>query len=401
MRELPSIPTGKGWLTRNVLALGLVSLLTDASSEMILPLLPAFLVTLPGGGALALGVIEGAADTIASLLKLVSGRVADRTGRHKPLILAGYGLSSLVRPLVALALAPWHVLAVRCTDRVGKGLRTSPRDALIAGSASSEKHGKAFGFHRAMDHTGAMLGPLLAVGVLAWVTTDLRVVFALAAVPGALAVAAIVFLVRDQQRQAGPAKKILLAPSRSLLAVLVPVGVFTLGAASDTFLLLRLGLEKEDVIALPLLWVALHLVRSVLSTPGGMLADRIGHRASLTLGWLVFAGVFAGMALTESREAAIALFLVFGLYNALAEAPQKALVARFAARTEQGTSFGWYNLTVGLMALPANLMFGALWQQWGAPAAFATGAALALAAVVLLLLLSPLARVAPANSNGG
>lgn len=384
------------WLSRNVLFVGLVSLLTDASSEMILPFLPFFVASLPGGGALFVGVIEGVADTVSAALKLLSGRWADKLGKNRPLILAGYGLSAIARPLVALAALPWHVLAVRSADRVGKGLRTSPRDALLALSAPPDQHGAAFGFHRAMDHAGAVIGPLLALGLLTWVTSDLRVIFALAAIPGVLAIGAILFGIREaaQPVPATPVKRFL-KPSRGLMSVLVPVGLFALANASDTFLLLRCG-AANDLRLLPLLWVGLHIVRSLGSTPGGMVADKLGRRLVLGIGWLVYAGIMAALAVVESEPAVYALFLAYGLFTALTESPQKALVAKFAPKTEEGTSFGWYNLVLGLAALPANLMFGALWQGAGMPVAFGFSAVVGLVAVVLLAACAPLARPARA-----
>lgn len=382
------------WLTRNVLAVGVVSLLTDASSEMILPFLPLFVASLPGGGALFVGIIEGVADTVSALLKLVSGRWADKLGRNRPFILAGYGLSSISRPFIALAGLPWHVLAVRSADRVGKGLRTSPRDALLALSVPPENHGAAFGFHRAMDHAGAVIGPLIALALLTWFTEDLRLIFALAAVPGLLAIAAILFGVREGA-SATPAKagSRFLMPSRGLLSVLIPVSVFALANASDTFLLLRCG-AANDLRLLPLLWVGLHVVRSLASTPGGMLADKIGRRLTLGIGWLVYVGVMAGLALAESQAAIYALFLTYGLFTGLTESPQKALVAKFAPKTAEGTSFGWYNLALGLLALPANLLFGGIWQAYSPAAAFAFSAALGAVAALTLLLLAPMGRSA-------
>ena len=189
--------TRRSWLSRNVVALGLVSLFTDAATEMIVPLLPAFVTIVLGGGPLALGWIEGASDTASSVLKLLSGRWADRTGRNRPFVIAGYSLASVVRPLVALATAPWHVLVVRLTDRVGKGLRNSPRDAMLAASVSPDERGRAFGFNRALDHTGAVLGPLVAVAFLSARPNDLRTLFWLAAIPGALAVLVLIFAVRE------------------------------------------------------------------------------------------------------------------------------------------------------------------------------------------------------------
>jgi MFS family permease len=378
-------------MTRNVLALGLVSLFTDTATEIVVPLLPVFLTTTLGAGALALGWIEGTADAVASLLKLVSGRVADRLGRNRPLVLAGYALSSIARPVIALAAVPAHVLAVRVTDRVGKGLRTSPRDSLLARSVPEKARGTAYGFHRAMDHAGAVLGPLLAIGFLTFVSTDLRLLFALTAVPGVLAVAAILIGVREiaSKEKAATAATGEPLPAGRLARFLVPLAVFTLGNASDVFLLLKAGTEKVPLIGLPLLWMAFHVVKMLSATPGGRLSDRIGRRRTIALGWSVYALVYAGLAVTTSRAAIAALFIVYGLYHGLTEGAEKALVADLAPAGARGTAFGWYHATIGILALPAGLLFGGLWERFGPATAFATGAGLAFAALALLVALSP------------
>lgn len=363
--------------------MGLVSLLTDTATEMAIPLLPAFLVGTLGAGALALGLVEGVADGVASLLKLWSGRLADRTGKARPFILAGYGLSSIVRPLLALATSPAQVLAVRVTDRVGKGLRSSPRDALLAASAPEAERGAAFGFHRAMDHAGAVLGPLVAVGILTLWTTDLRVIFALTAIPGALAVTAILLGVRE--RPAGTIGKPLPTwGTPALRRTLAPIALFTLGNASDIFLLLKAGEARAELTTLPLLWMGLHMVKSAASTPGGRLADRLGPRATLTLGWLLYAAIYASLAFAQSPWVVAALVMIYGLHFGLVESAEKVLVAGAVGPDQRGGAFGLYHLVVGLAAIPASAGFGLLWQELGQGAAFGLGAALALGAVVLL-----------------
>jgi MFS family permease len=383
----------KARLSRNVIVLGLVSLFTDMSSEMIMPLLPVFVTGVLGAGALALGWIEGLAEATASVLKLLSGRWADRSGRNRPFVIAGYGLAALARPLVALAAAPWHVLAIRLTDRVGKGLRSSPRDSLIAGSMPAGGHGRAFGFHRAMDHVGAVLGPLAAVGVLyAW-SRDVRAVFWLAAIPGAIAVLIVIFGVREASREPtrgrarDPQDSAL--PTRSLMRFLLPLGLFTLGNASDVFLLLKAGATRAPLHTLPLLWMAMHLVKVVTSLVGGNLADRWGQRKTIVLGWLVYAGCYVGFAFAETQVWIWVLFLIYGAYHGFSEAAEKALVARLSPARGRGTGFGWYYLTLGLLALIASVLFGAIWDLFGNRAAFLTSAGLAAAAIVTLLVVSP------------
>jgi MFS family permease len=373
------------WRRGNVLWLGIVSLLTDASSEMVVPLLPLFLTTVLNGGPLALGWIEGAADATSSLLKLFSGRWSDRTGRRRPLVLAGYGLSTVARPLVAVAGAPWHVLVVRVTDRVGKGIRSSPRDALIAGSVGPDDRGAAFGFHRAMDHAGAVIGPLLALAALWMWPGDLRTVFALAAIPGVFAVMAIAIGVREAAPTAPPVAQAPLGkPPPELRGLLAAVALFTLGNASDVFLLLRAGGEVGSTTTLPLLWMAFHVVKVASSLLGGRLSDRIDRRRVILAGWIVYALVYAAFAYVEDPLAVAALFVVYGTYHGLTEGAERALVADLAPAGARGTAFGWYNLVVGLLALPASVMFGFLWEYAGAPVAFLTGSALALAAALVL-----------------
>jgi MFS family permease len=368
----------------NVLALGLVSLLTDASSEMILPLLPLFLTTVLHAGATGLGGIEGAAEATAAILKLVSGRWADRTGRRRPFVLLGYGISTVSRPIVALATAPWHVLAVRMSDRVGKGIRTSPRDALISLSIPADQRGAAFGFHRAMDHAGAIVGPALAIAVLALFPGQLRLVFGLAALPGVLAVLAIAFLVRETEG-APPKPPLRLGfPSRRLRTLLVPLGLFSLGNASDAFLLLAVADAQRSPLELPALWMAFHVVKVAVSLAGGGLSDRMPRRWLISAGWLVYALVYAGFAFAHGPLAQGALFLVYGAYHGLTEGAEKAMVADLSAEEERGAAFGWYALTTGLLALPASLGFGILWDAFGPRVPFLAGACLALSAVVAL-----------------
>jgi MFS family permease len=386
-------PPRRSWLSRNVIALGLVSLFTDASTEMIVPLLPAFITIVLGAGPLALGWIEGASDAVASVLKLLSGRWADRTGRNRPFVLAGYTLASVVRPLVALATAPWHVLAVRLTDRVGKGLRNSPRDAMLAASVRPDERGRAFGFNRALDHTGAVLGPLVAVAFLSARPNDLRTLFWLAAIPGALAVLVLIVGVREVAPETGrpepdaaPGSAL---PTRSLLRFLVPLGLFTLGNASDVFLLLKAGATRAPLTTLPLLWIALHVVKSSTSLVGGRLADRWGHKRTIAVGWLVYVACYVGFGFAESQLTVWILFLVYGAYHGLSEAAEKALVAKLSPARRRGTGFGWYYLTLGFLTLAASVLFGALWETLGSRTAFLASAGLAAAALLSLLALVP------------
>jgi MFS family permease len=375
-------------ITGNVLILGLVSFLTDVSSEMIYPLLPLFLTGVLGAGPAFLGVIEGVAESTAAFLKLVSGIWSDRVRHRKPLVLAGYGLSSLARPLVAVATGPLAVLVIRFADRIGKGVRTSPRDALIADSVDAGLRGRAFGFHRAMDHAGALVGPLLAAALLATWVSDLRVVFALAAIPGALAVLLIVWRVRESAaREFAPAAGdsfLSLVPCGPLRRYLLILLLFTLGNSTDAFLLLRAGELGVSAAHIPLLWAFFHVVKMASVYPFGALSDRLGRRGMILAGWGVYALAYLGFAQAQSVWQIWALFAFYGLFYGLTEGPQKALLADFAVPAERGAAFGWYNFAIGIGALPASLIFGAIWQWAGPQAAFGFGASLAGLAALLL-----------------
>jgi MFS family permease len=376
-------------LPRTVVMLGVVSLLTDASSEMIYPLLPIFLATTLGAGATVIGLIEGVAESTASLVKLGSGWWSDRLGRRKAIVVAGYTLSACARPLVALAGAGWHVLAIRFADRVGKGLRSAPRDALLAASTPAQSWGKAFGFHRAMDHTGAVIGPLIATALLAWGLTDLRVLFALAAIPGILAVVVLVSAVREHapvDRAAAAPPRLSLAPfSPRFRAVLGVVALFTLGNSSDAFLLLKANAAGIGPAWIPLLWILLHITKAASSTPAGVLSDRIGRPRLILAGWLVYAAVYAGFGLATAAWQIWALFAIYGLFFGLTEGVEKAYVADLAPAEHRGTAYGLYHAAVGLAALPASLLMGVVWEHVGPDAAFGLGAGLALVASLLFL----------------
>ncbi|MHB8707371.1 MAG: MFS transporter [Desulfuromonadales bacterium] len=379
-------------ISGNVLVLGVVSLLTDVSSEMIYPLLPLFLTGVLGAGPAFLGAIEGIAESTAALLKLASGYVSDQVPRRKPLVVAGYGLSALARPLIAIAASPGFVLGVRFCDRIGKGIRTSPRDALIADSVEPELRGRAYGFHRSMDHAGALIGPLLAAGLLAWFTLDLRTVFWLAAIPGLLAVLFLVVGIRELPRQPSPAPAAgktgqTFLPRGQLRTYLLILLLFTLGNSSDAFLLLRASELGVAPALLPLLWAFFHLVKMLSVFPFGALSDRIGRRGVIVAGWGVYAAAYLGFAMATNELHIWLLFAGYGLFYGLTEGAEKALVADLAPATERGAAFGWFNAAIGLGALPASLLFGALWQWSGPLTAFGFGAALAAVAALLLLTL--------------
>jgi MFS family permease len=379
-------------LSRNVLALSLVSFFTDVASEMTYPLIPVFLSTVLGVRATAVGAIEGAAESTAALLKLASGWLSDRVPRRKPLVLFGYGLASAIRPLIGLAQSTTQVLAIRVTDRVGKGIRTSPRDALIADSVDPSIRGRAFGFHRASDHAGAVVGPLLAFAFLRWGGLDLRHLFLWTIVPGVLAVAALVFGVREVPREPKPREAAFdpkAALGKRFWAFLAVLFVFTLGNSTDAFLLLRASDLGVAAALIPILWAMLHVVKSASSTPAGILSDRIGRKPLLVSGWLVYAVVYFLLGRAGTEWHIWALFAVYGIYFGLTEGVEKALVADLVPADRRGSAFGWYNLALGLGALPASLIFGAIWDRWGAPTAFTFGAAMALVAAIGITAVAP------------
>ncbi|MDB4947672.1 MAG: major facilitator superfamily rane protein [Gemmatimonadetes bacterium] len=392
--------TGGRLLRGNVLWLSVVSFLNDSASEMIYPLLPLFLTQVLGVGPAFLGVLEGVTESASSLLKLAGGWFADRFGRRKPLMVAGYAIATFGRPLIGVATAGWQVLGIRFADRVGKGLRSAPRDALLTDSVPEARRGAAFGIHRAADHAGAVVGPLMAAGLLYFYHDRLRLVFLLAIVPGLATLAALLWKVREEGVRAVARDASAAGLPRPRLRDLGPafprylavLFLFTLGNASDAFLLLRARDAGVADAMIPLLWGALHVSKMTFNVLGGRLGDRIGPRIPIVAGWLVYAGVYAGFAVVAVQWQVWALFLVYGLFYGLTEPTEKALVASIAPAGQRGSAFGAYHFAIGLGALPASLIFGLLWERMGAPAAFGAGAALALVAALLLPLVLPRGR---------
>lgn len=382
-------------LNRNIVVLGIVSFLNDAASEMIYPLLPIFLMGVLGAGPAALGVIEGLAESAVSFLKLYSGYISDRIRRRKGWITAGYAISNIIRPLIAFAGSWLHVLVLRLTDRVGKGIRTSPRDALIVDSISPEVRGAAYGFHRALDHAGAIIGPLLASGLLLIFNDDIKTVFLLSFIPGLLAIVVLVAGVVErpvqrigEERFHAPALRTALScmPSNFKRYLLV-LFIFTLGNSSDAFLLLQAQRVGVPIALLPIIWVVLHVVKMLFSFPGGVISDRIGRKKVIITGWAVYVLVYAGFAVAEEAWHAWVLFGIYGIYFGLSEGVEKALVADLAPVHLRGSAFGLYHLIVGIGALPASILFGVVWEGLGAAAAFGMGACLAAVAGILLAIM--------------
>jgi MFS family permease len=373
-------------LPKPVRPLGWVSLLTDAATEAVYPLLPVFITQVLGGPPVALGIVEGAADATSSALKIVSGRWSDRLGARKPIVLLGYSLSSLVRPFIAITSTWAHVFAIRVIDRVGKGLRGAPRDAMLASLAPPGQRGRVFGYHWAMDHAGAAIGPLLATVFLYFAPDDYRLLFALTIIPGALAVLTLTRVpevpgVPEVPEVRGVPGVRLPAPLKKYLWILA---IFTLGNSSDAFLLLQLSQAGVPLMGLTLLWSAQHAIKAAITMWGGMLSDRLGRRALIVSGWIIYAIVYAGFAFSQTVYALVGWFLLYSTYAAAVEGSEKALIADLTPEALRATAYGWHAAIQGFGALAAGIFFGVLWQYFGAPVAFLTGAALALTAAMLL-----------------
>jgi len=409
-----------------------VSALTDVSAEMIVPLLPAFLATLSGVPATALGWIEGVADATASFVKILSGRWTDRARAKKPLVFLGYGVSSLARPLIGLAPGWPTILLIRFFDRVGKGVRTAPRDTMIAAVTPPERRGAAFGLHRSFDNAGAVCGPLLAAGLVGWMGLSFRTVFLLAAIPAALSLLVLAFGVEEEEkislnvkraeasdasldaRRGFPPPSLPLEEKSTFSPAGTPHGapgsearlppvfwrtagvfaLFALAASSDTFLLLKASEIGIAAVWLPVLWSFSNAVKAAFGTWGGGLSDRFGRRRLLLVAWSLYAACYAGFAFVSSAPALVALVGVYSLYYSFSEGTERALVADLVGPSLRGRAFGWMNGLVGFAALPASVAFGLVWQHAGSRTAFLAGAAAAAAAALGLLALVPRTRPA-------
>ena len=385
---------------------GWISLATDAATEIIYSLLPFFLTRVLNAGPISLGVIEGAAEATNSLLKVWAGRAADQSKKKRLLVLLGYCVSSLARPFIAITTTWGQVLAIRMVDRAGKGVRGAPRDAMLVGWTTPATRGKVYGFHRGMDHIGAIVGPLLASLFLFFYPDRYRALFALTAIPGAIAVA-LIFLIAepDEERirqkanatQAGLKTRSVVAVAQnshpSVAFAPLPqffhrfiwvLALFTLGNSTDAFLLLRLTDAAGTVQFVPLMWAALHVVKATTSIVGGSWSDRFGRREVIALGWLVYAVVYVGFAMSATADVLFGWFLLYGLYFGFTEGAERALVADFAPADRRGYAFGIYSAVTGVGALGASVLFGLIWSAFGTSAAFGLGAAIALVSTVLL-----------------
>ncbi len=379
-------------LPRAVYWFGATSFANDFASEIVYPLLPAFVTRTLGGGAFALGLLDGLADAVAAGFKLLSGYLAERPRLRGPLVVAGYAVAAVVRPFIVMAGAVWHVVALRATDRLGKGVRTAPRDVMIAEAVPTELRGRAFGLHRGADHAGAVLGPLAATALLA-AGLSVRQVFWVAAVPGALAVVLAWMAVRAVSRgeergargvEADAASGADMPTDRGFAPLVGAIALAAFLRAPETLLILRAQDLGVPLAAVPVLWAGLHVVRSAASYPGGALSDRWGPRRTLATGWLAYAVLAWAFAAERSTGQALAVFLAFGIVAALTESPERALVASLTGGARRGRAFGWYHGTLSAVALPGAALFGWLYQSRGAGTAFLLSAATTLIAVPTL-----------------
>ncbi len=371
--------------------LGVVSLLTDFSSEMIYPILPLFLANVIGASTTFIGLIEGIAESTASILKVFSGWLSDKLNKRKQLILSGYGLSSIIKPFLALATSGWHVLGLRFADRLGKGIRGAPRDAMIADATEPNERGKAFGFHRAMDTVGAILGPAAAFILIPFFDHSYRPLFLIAAIPALAAIAVILLGVREIPRLTNTTAKtdrVSKKFSFSFIALLVIIAIFTLGNSSDAFLILRAQNIGIKPLHIPLLWLFFNLIYSLVSIPAGKLSDKIGRKKIIFAGFIIYAACYAGFAFATSWWHAWILFGIYGIYYGTTEGVIRAYIADIVSAEVRATSFGIYNFVTGIILFPANLMTGWIWKAYGATYAFGLGAILAAAAAAAFALFS-------------
>jgi len=389
--RFPGLKFGSLKIPRNVWVTGWVSFFMDVSSEMVYPLVPLFLSASLGASKSVIGLIEGIAEAAASILKLFSGALADRFGKHKLLMGLGYGIATASRPLLAMATGWGMVLTARFTDRVGKGIRTAPRDAIIAASTPPERLGLAFGFHRALDTAGAVVGPAVALLILAVWVADYRLVFWLSIIPGVLAVALIVFFITAD----GPAPLMKTKFSWSLqgfdarfVGFIAVVGLFSLGNSSNAFLILKAEHAGISPAWISGVYLAFNATYVLVSIPGGMLADRIGMRPVIAGSFVLFALVYAGFALADTPWPIAGLFVLYGVYMGFAEGVQRAYLATLVPSERKATGFGLYHMVVGIAILPASLIAGFLWDHIGPAAPFWFGAASATLAAILFASLS-------------
>jgi MFS family permease len=372
--------------SRNILFTGLTSFLTDTSVKMVYSVMPMFLISI-GASKTSLSLIEGIAESTASLIKTLSGFWSDKIGRNKPFLLIGYGISALVIPLYSLVTSPMQVLYLRFTERFGKGIRTAPRDSLIAGSVTNGETGKSFGFQKTMDNSGAIVGPLAAFVILLLFPNDYRLIFLLAGIPAILSIFTIIFGIKEAKKS----KESLLKKfhfkdfSRKYYLFLAIIFIFTLGNSTDALLMVKANEVGVKVAFIPLVYLVTSMVSVVLAIPLGTLSDKIGKEKLLIAGFLVYAIVYYGFGVTKSVGAIVALFALYGLYSAATDGIQKAFISDLTDKNKQGTGLGIYNALIGFTLLPASLIAGLLYDKVNSAIPFYFGASTALISAIFMI----------------
>src|SRR5680860_114001 len=374
-------------LERNIFFIGTTSFLTDTATKMIYAIMPLFLMTL-GASKTEISLIEGIAESTASVLKALSGWWSDKIGKNKPFMIVGYAFTALLTPLFSLVTSPLQVLIVRFTERVGKGIRTSPRDSLIAGSSEDSTKGRSFGFHKAMDNSGAILGPLLAFGILSLFPSDYRKVFIFAAIPGLLGLISIIYFVKEVKRDKPESLgKITLKDfSPKYYAFLGIIFIFTLGNSTDALLLIKASDIGVQAAFIPIIYLIFNSVSVMFSVPAGILSDKIGRERLIIFGYLLYSIIYFGFGRTNGQGVLVMLFALYGLYSAATDGIQKALVSDLIDKKKRGTGLGLYNSLVGITLLPASVIAGLLYDRVNNRAPFYFGSIMALVAALLMLI---------------
>ena len=372
-------------LNPNVFFVGITSFLTDTTSKMIYAVMPMFLLSL-GATKTELSLIEGIAESTASVMKALSGWWSDKIGQNKPFMIVGYGFAALLSPLFSLAATPFQVLIIRFSERVGKGIRTAPRDSLIAGSTEEKSRGKGFGFHKAMDNSGAILGPLLAFGILALFPGEYRKIFLIAGIPSLFGLTALILFVKEakKDRTEIPSKIRLSDFPKRYYFFLGIVFLFTLGNSTDALLLVKASDIGVKDAFIPIMYLIFNSVSVIFSIPAGMLSDRIGRERLVIFGYLLYAIIYFGFGATNSKGFLILLFASYGIYSATTDGVQKAMVSDFIEKNKRGTALGLYNCIIGVTLLPASIIAGLLYDNVSNRAPFYFGSVMAFAAAILM-----------------
>lgn len=374
-------------IEKNIFFVGLTSFFMDTTTKMIYAVMPMFLLSL-GASKMELSLIEGIAESTASIIKALSGWWSDKIRKNKPFMIIGYGFTAMLSPLFAFAVSPIQVLFIRFTERVGKGIRTAPRDSLIAASAEEHEKGKSFGFHKAMDNCGAVLGPLLASGILLVFPEDYRKIFLISAIPGIIGLACIIAFVEEiKQQNVKPLGKITFRDfSLKYYALLGIIFVFTLGNSTDALLLVKASDVGVTAAFIPIIYLIFNSVSVIFAVPAGILSDRIGREKIIIFGYILYAIIYFGFGKTNSIVVLVGLFALYGLYSATTDGIQKALVSDLIPKDKRGTGLGMYNCLVGITLLPASLIAGILYDNVGNEAPFYFGSAMALIAAGLMII---------------